>query len=291
MDYILETGADKYAPTNFSNALTIPIIGDGYPALAGGAHVSFSRFSEYMQATSYANPSDGKPNPYQFAFRTEMNMFEYMHAHPPLGMQFDNHMSGYRQGRPSWMDRDFYPVEERLFKDIDTSPETVLLVDVGGGQGHDLAEFLTKHPSAPGRLVLQDTKVVIDGIQQLDGKIECMVHDFLTAQPLEAARAYYMHSVLHDWTDDVCKQILKQIAGAMKPGYSKLLINENIIPATGANWEATALDITMMTLFGAQERTSSEWQKLLEDPSIGLKIVRVWSVNHSQESLIECELA
>jgi hypothetical protein len=95
-----------------------------------------------MQATNYANPSDGKPNPYQFAFRTEMNMFEYMHAHPPLGMQFDNHMSGYRQGRPSWMDHDSYPVEEQLFQAMDTSPEAVLLVDVGGGQGHDLAEFL-----------------------------------------------------------------------------------------------------------------------------------------------------
>lgn len=42
----------------------------------------------------------------------------------------------------------------------------------------------SKHPRAPGRLVLQETKGVIDGIQQLDGKIERMVHDFYTAQPL-----------------------------------------------------------------------------------------------------------
>jgi hypothetical protein len=33
MGYIKETDADTYAPTNFSNALTIPIIGDGYPCL------------------------------------------------------------------------------------------------------------------------------------------------------------------------------------------------------------------------------------------------------------------
>jgi hypothetical protein len=33
MGYIKETGNDEYAPTSFSNALTIPIIGDGYPCL------------------------------------------------------------------------------------------------------------------------------------------------------------------------------------------------------------------------------------------------------------------
>lgn len=31
MGYIEETGPDEYASTNFSRALTIPVIGDGYP--------------------------------------------------------------------------------------------------------------------------------------------------------------------------------------------------------------------------------------------------------------------
>ena len=33
MGYIHETGRDEYRPTNFSNSLAIPIIGDGYPLL------------------------------------------------------------------------------------------------------------------------------------------------------------------------------------------------------------------------------------------------------------------
>lgn len=165
-----------------------------------------------------------------------------------------------------------------------------------------------KFPDAPGRLVLQDLTFVIEGIQHLDPKIERMEYDFHKKQPLqgtfdwdkiqtsktdksEAARAYYMHSVLHDWPNNVCHSILKQIVGAMKRGYSKLLINENVIPDQGADWQATALDIMMMTLFASKERTSSAWSQLLESPEIGLKIVRIWSVKHSQESLIECELA
>jgi hypothetical protein len=100
-----------------------------------------------------------------------------------------------------------------------------------------------------------------------------------------------MHSVLHDWPDHTCKSILKQLAAAMKPGYSKLLINENIIPNTGADWQATALDMMMITLFSSKERTRKDWGELLEAPELGLKITGVWGVRNGVESLIECELA
>jgi hypothetical protein len=43
-------------------------------------------------------------------------------------------MSAYNHGRPSWIDPDFYPVEEYLFKqDFSGDPNTqpVTLVDVG----------------------------------------------------------------------------------------------------------------------------------------------------------------
>jgi Mn-dependent DtxR family transcriptional regulator len=33
MGYIKEVGPDEYESTNFSRALTIPIIGDGYPCM------------------------------------------------------------------------------------------------------------------------------------------------------------------------------------------------------------------------------------------------------------------
>lgn len=127
-----------------------------------------------------------------------------MAAHPPLGEQFNYHMSGYRQGRPSWMDRNFYPVEKQLFEGQEVCPDATLLVDIGGGYGHDIAEFRyginsglipfeclinvlnrSKFPNACGRLVLQDLPDVIDGIKQLDGSIIRMKHDFYTEQPVK----------------------------------------------------------------------------------------------------------
>lgn len=103
------------------------------------------------------------------------------------------------------------------------------------------------------------------------------------------ARAYFMHSVLHDWPDETCLKILANITAAMKPGYSKLLINENVIPDTGAHWETTALDIMMLTLLSSRERTRENWEDLLGKG--GLKIEKIWSARNGAESLIECVLA
>lgn len=98
-----------------------------------------------------------------------------------------------------------------------------------------------------------------------------------------------MHSVLHDWNDDNCRKILSNIVPAMKRGYSKILINENVIPSTNAYWETTSLDIIMMADFASTERTEKHWYALIE--SAGLKITKIWTVRRGVESLIECELA
>lgn len=74
----------------------------------------------------------------------------------------------------------------------------------------------------------------------------------------------------------------------MKRGHSKLLINENVVPATGAHWETTSLDFIMMSI-GSCERTEGHWRQLVE--SAGLKIVKIWTAQKGVESLIECELA
>lgn len=76
--------------------------------------------------------------------------------------------------------------------------------------------------------------------------------------------------------------------GAMKPDYSKLLINENVIPNLGAQWEATALGIMMLTLLALRERTRENWENLLG--KAGLRICNIWTVANGVESLIECEL-
>lgn len=98
-----------------------------------------------------------------------------------------------------------------------------------------------------------------------------------------------MHSIMHIWPDSLCKPVLEHVRNAMKPGYSRLLINDHVVPPTNVHWETSALDILMMTLHSAKERTVAEWHYLLEDLA-GLKILKIWDGGRGNESLIECEV-
>jgi len=75
-----------------------------------------------------------------------------------------------------------------------------------------------------------------------------------------------MHHTLHDWPDDQCVEIVRHVKKVMKPGWSRLLVNEHVIPdkGEGVSWEARYLDLYMMVKFGARERTEGEWRGLLE---------------------------
>lgn len=145
--------------------------------------------------------------------------------------------------------------------------------------------------SSTQKLILQDLPAVIQDAKDIDPSIQLMSHDFLTEQPVKGARAYFMHSVLHDWPDDICRKIMGRLADAMKPGYSKLLIFECVIPRTGAYWEATAGDVLMMTQLSALERTEDQWRQLIEGSGLGLKIVQFWASGQSDvENVIEVGL-
>ena len=185
------------------------------------------------------------------------------------------------------MDEGFYPVAERL---SGVGEREVLIVDVGGATGHDLAEFHNKRPTMSGKLILQDQAEAISSIQEGDRPgIECTVHDFFTPQPVKGAKAYYMHSVLHDWSDDNARKILTQLREALKLGHSKILINENVVADQGADWKITSLDWTMMVMAGSCERTETQWRGLVG--SVGLKISGIWKGEGATESLIEVVLA
>lgn len=122
-----------------------------------------------------------------------------------------------------------------------------------------------------------------------DSGIEAMPHDFFAPQPIKGAKAYFLHSVLHDWPDDKCKEIVQHIAAAMEKGYSKLLINDNVMPDRGAHWVATGLNLFMMTVFTGNERKGAQWRSLLED--VGLKVNNMWLWEGGVEGVVEAELA
>lgn len=168
---------------------------------------------------------------------------------------------------------DFFPTEARFGS---TDPKAPLLVDVGGGLGHDLTAFHKRFPSLPGRLILQDVPAVINDapIKALPKAIEPTIHDFFKEQPVKGAKAYYMRTVLHDFPDTQAIQILKGIAEAMDKD-SVFLLNENFLPEKDVPLYNAEVDFSMLALFGSMERTEKQWTALLE--AAGLKVVKVWT--------------
>ena len=102
---------------------------------------------------------------------------------------------------------------------------------------------------------------------------------------MQGAHIYFLGSVLHDWPDQKAAEILRQIVPAMDKDQSTLLLSENVIPATRCHPHLSALDLTMMTLFGSQERTKSRWTELLT--SAGLNLVAVHTIPSCLKSVLE----
>ena len=97
-----------------------------------------------------------------------------------------------------------------------------------------------------------------------------------------------MSSILHDWPDHKCSEILRNIVAAMKPGYSRLLLNEVVVPNVGAPLPAAMLDIAMLIGPCGMERTDSHWRELLS--SVGLEVVHIATAKIAPESVIEAVL-
>lgn len=247
---------------------------------------SLNKMPEFLSSIRYQNPEDTNNGPFQYAHETP-NHWVWLEQHPRVLQAFQDYLGGVREDRPNFMDPGFYPVEERLVQGLRHKGDAAAFVDVGGGDGHALAEFKDKVPTWNGRLVLQEqgSVVLIAKVQSHASIIEPTVHDFFQPQSIKGARAYYMRYILHDWPDEECRTILRHLRDAMEPGYSKILIHECVVADRNASWQHTALDIYMMALFATQERTEREWRELLG--SVGLTVTGIWNKGTGNLSLIE----
>ncbi|KAF2134805.1 putative hydroxyindole O-methyltransferase, partial [Dothidotthia symphoricarpi CBS 119687] len=254
------------------------------------ARPSFEGLPRFLKDTNYKMPTSITAGPFQAAHGTNLALFDWLDATPPHLTEFDAFMSAYRAGKANWWDTGFYPVAERLFDGFDPSNNEVLLVDIGGGLGHDLQQFATRHISNPGQLVLQDREPVIASINNKENlPFQSQAYDFFTPQPIKAARAYSLHSILHDWPDEDGIRILENLKPALKPGYSRVLLNEIVMSEEYPTLAATSMDMMMMTHVSVLERSEAHWRTMLA--KAGLRVLNIYTYPGVAESVIEAEIA
>ncbi|KAK1831000.1 S-adenosyl-L-methionine-dependent methyltransferase [Podospora conica] len=288
--YAKESDARQYVATRMSQAMVVPHIE------AFAAHVyeasarSCNRMPEYFKTHGYTNPTNDLNGPGQYALDTPLHFFDYLHQDPVKAARFNTCMTGSKAGLRFWFE--WFPVANHLlapFQASSPTPDTPFLVDLGGGIGLHVRRLLAAHPNAA-PLVLQDLPGTIAKATDLDPRITPMVHDFFTAQPVRGAYLYYTRLVLHDWPDERCRTLLRATAAAMTPGFSRILLNETIIPEKDCPALLAAADITMMSLLAGMERTREQWVALVE--SAGLRVVKIWQSPDFRdlEGVIEAEV-
>ena len=195
-------------------------------------------------------------------------MWEYLASHPDDAAAFDVAMTGSVATRA-----------EGLRAAVDLS-SVGTIVDVGGGQGQMLASLLTHLPQAQG--ILADRPDVLVGAPNVlqtagvEDRVTLVPTDFFDAVPA-GGDAYVLSRILHDWPDEDAAGILRACRRAMHPG-ARLYLIEGVVPPEEDMPEdevldAAMLDLNMLVLVGGQERTFTQYQRLLVEA--GFQSVRL----------------
>lgn len=180
--------------------------------------------------------------------------FGYLAEHPESSQVFNEAMVG-------WTNQLVGAVVDAY----DFSPFRTV-VDVGGGYGALLATILRKHENQRG-ILFDQPHVVADAKQHLEAagvadRCTCVGGDFFQALP-PGGDVYILSQILHDWDDDSATRILRQCRKVV-PEDGRLLVVELVLPPGDEPFLGKWLDLHMLALLNARERTAEEYATLLD---------------------------
>ena len=137
----------------------------------------FVQLPSYFASRGFHEPSSQETGPY--AERFGCTYWQRVNQSPKLKDDFDTYMAAHKKGGSSIVD--LLPVSS-LVEGYDKS-FPVLLVDIGGGVGHQSRELRSRYPYLEGEIVVQDLRVSKE--LELAG-IRGMEYNFFTPQPIRS---------------------------------------------------------------------------------------------------------
>ncbi|KAH9876418.1 hypothetical protein J1614_003549 [Plenodomus biglobosus] len=256
-------------------------------------HYQLDEFFKAASDTSdsiRASPSvaDGQSN--AFVTRHGKELFQFYKDDPKRAARFASAMAGL-----SRLERHFESLKESFPWDQINGRK---VIDVGGGSGHMSVLLARAFPNL--ELIVQDSLTMLSSASQndfsdLNGRVTFMPHDFFTTQPVSGAAAYLLRYITHNWSDEDCIRIFRALVPALEksPPGTSLLINDVVLPALGEasryhDNRMRQVDIMMMLVLGAKQRTEEQFRRLLSDADPRLKIKAIHG--RGNMSLIEAHL-
>ncbi len=189
--------------------------------------------------------------------------FEHLAKHPEKAETFDKAMTNVSK-----------MAIEALLAAYDFTPFKTI-ADVGGGHGSLLAAILKSAPGSRGILfdLPHVAKVAADHFRTagLSPRTDVVEGSFFETAP-EGADAYVMKHIIHDWSDEESRTILKRIREKI-PAHGKLLLLESVVPGPNEPHFSKFLDLEMLVVTTGKERTKGDYRELLA--SAGFKLERI----------------
>jgi hypothetical protein len=174
------------------------------------------------------------------------DFWSWLAEHPAERAQFDRAMG---QGQSDRVER-LAALEWR-------GDETI--VDVGGGNGSLLIEFLAVRPGMRG--IVLDLPETVRDESTFGDRIEFVAGSFFESVP--EGDVFVLGTILHDWDDASATRILKTIRKRASPD-SRLVILDAVVPPGNEPFGPKWLDLLMLALLTGKERDESQWRELLE---------------------------
>jgi hypothetical protein len=112
---------------------------------------------------------------------------------------------------------------------------------------------------------------------------------------------YYFRWILHNYSTPYAVKILKNLVPALKPG-ARVIINDHCLrePGVENHWDEKvmrSMDLLMLTLLNAQERTEKEFEELFRAADerfvfkVSHRIASPLTVVYTDMSFIGCKQA
>ncbi|KAL2129677.1 hypothetical protein VTI74DRAFT_7443 [Chaetomium olivicolor] len=192
-----------------------------------------------------------------------------------------------------------YDMTRVLEASKESGRETVW-VDVGGGDGHTVREFLRDYPGLRAeKCVVQDLEEVVVAAErevQMEERegglkgVRWVGMDFMREAPVKGALVYYLRHILRDYSDPIATGILRNIARAMTDPDARILISEQLNPDSAAAplpLFAAFKDFSMLSV-GGKERSLKQFAAVAD--AAGLRVSGVYRHEATAHAVVELAL-
>jgi acetylserotonin N-methyltransferase len=142
-------------------------------------------------------------------------------------------------------------------------------VDVGGATGHLAVAACERYPKMKG--IVFDLPSVIDAVAQdisrspVSPRIQMVAGNMFSSEQIPEADVFALGRILHDWTDDKAKTLLRGLHAKLRNGGGILLAEKLLAVDKSGPSSAHLQSLNMLVCTEGKERTLEEYRTILQD--------------------------